>query len=147
MQAAKLQALVYHILPSEEGAGKRCSECGRGLVDFLASSIPRITTSRHEVAEGPARKQHKHRRSAHDHVSVDVGQRLIVRHPAVFHAQSKVRRWRPLRNRTNRSNVLMSHFDKPFWEENWKKVLICGFTLTPCTDIAYLEGLEGLQEK
>ena len=26
----KLQALVYDILPSEEGAGKRCSECGFG---------------------------------------------------------------------------------------------------------------------
>ena len=24
----KLQALVYDILPLEEGAGKRCSECG-----------------------------------------------------------------------------------------------------------------------
>ena len=24
----KLQTLVYDILPSEEGAGKRCSECG-----------------------------------------------------------------------------------------------------------------------
>ena len=28
MVKPKLQALVYDILPSEEGAGKRCSECG-----------------------------------------------------------------------------------------------------------------------
>ena len=27
----KLQALVYDILPLEGGAGKQCSECGRGL--------------------------------------------------------------------------------------------------------------------
>ena len=44
---------------------------------------------RHDVAEGPAHKQHRHRRSAHDHVSVDVGQRLIVRHPAVSHGSPK----------------------------------------------------------
>ena len=31
----KLQALVYDILPLEEGAGKRCSECGAVNVEVL----------------------------------------------------------------------------------------------------------------
>ena len=31
----KLQALVYDILSLEEGAGKRCSECGCVSVTFL----------------------------------------------------------------------------------------------------------------
>ena len=42
MLCTKLQALVYDILPLEEGAGKRCSECGYALdfhnwVDFQRS--------------------------------------------------------------------------------------------------------------
>ena len=32
----KLQALVYDILPSEEGDGKRCSECGAYTVNTLS---------------------------------------------------------------------------------------------------------------
>ena len=32
MGEGKLQALVYDILPLEEGAGKRCAECGEGGV-------------------------------------------------------------------------------------------------------------------
>ena len=31
----KLQALVYDILPLEEGAGKRCSECEGGECDSV----------------------------------------------------------------------------------------------------------------
>ena len=36
-QSLKLQALVYDILPLEEGAGKRCSECG-SLCDAVPHS-------------------------------------------------------------------------------------------------------------
>ena len=42
----KLQALVYDILPLEEGAGKRCSECGpHGPFTFYANSKHWFTTS------------------------------------------------------------------------------------------------------
>ena len=34
----KLQALVYDILPLEEGAGKRCSECGPDFHPLLSSN-------------------------------------------------------------------------------------------------------------
>ena len=40
---AKLQALVYNIF-SEEGAGKRCSECaGRQASSSMASRLPNIS--------------------------------------------------------------------------------------------------------
>ena len=36
----KLQTVVYDILPSEAGAGKRCSECGpRGTIKRLAREM------------------------------------------------------------------------------------------------------------
>ena len=35
----KLQALVYDILPLEEGAGKRCSECGDKVVCSIRKSL------------------------------------------------------------------------------------------------------------
>ena len=37
----KLQTLVYDILPLEEGAGKRCSECGITCVPFDLSPLSR----------------------------------------------------------------------------------------------------------
>ena len=39
----KLQALVYDIIPLEEGVGKRCSECGSGEEDGSISGHVRCS--------------------------------------------------------------------------------------------------------
>ena len=55
MVLAKLQALVYDILPLEEGAGKRCSECGCQLYGkhcFVHRKLDCVHTASERVGEG-----------------------------------------------------------------------------------------------
>ena len=78
----KLQALVYDILPSEEGAGKRCSECGAGVVlkpEVFLHSFPRRSGSLTSVKNAVvAAGQTEHRLQLPDYVWKENGSNVLL---------------------------------------------------------------------